>query len=194
MLIMPISYTSSVVFAGGQFAASMFDEREFCTGFGPLEADQIKAGPIGRFQYFRGRYQFNVVPDRVELQCNDPLILSEALITAAGRVIERLEPVRSVVSVSGIGLNCDAVFSAREIGRSGSVWCRSLMDTPRTQRLFEQEVESFAQFSFQIEGVRYVVRLEPHAQSQGENLFVAVNGHQDLAAAGPMEEKLQAVG
>jgi hypothetical protein len=41
--------------------------------------------------------------------------------------------------------------------------------------------------------VRYAIRLEPHAQSQGENLFVAINGHQDLAATDPIEGKLQAV-
>ena len=190
---MPTSYLSSIVFVGGQFAASMFDEREFCNGFGPLEGDQIKAGPIGRFRYSRGRYEFLVAPDRVDIQCREQTILPEALIVAAQKVMTRLEPARSVVPVSGIGFNCDAVFGSGEIHVDGRAWCRSLTDTSRSRGLFAHQVESAVTFSFQSDGVRYMIRLEPEARSQGENLFVAINGHQDIATTDPLGERLQVV-
>ena len=191
---MPISYLSSVVFVGGQFAASMFDEREFCNGFGPLEGEQIKAGPVGHFRYSRGQYGFQVAPDRVDIQCRKAAILPEELITAAEKVIARLEPARSAIPVSGLGLNCDVVFGAREIHQDGRTWCSALTDTPHTQKVFARPVTSFVTCSFQSGGVRYAVRLEPEARSQGENLFVSVNGHQDLTPTDPLRERLGMVG
>ena len=171
----------------------MFDEREFCNGFGPLEDDQIKAGPIGRFRYSRGLYEFLVAPDRIDVQCRQPDNLPEVLTVAARKVIARLEPARSVVPVSGIGFNCDVVFGTREIRIDGQTWCRSLTDTPRTRGLFPHSFASVVTFSFQSNGVRYAVRHEPDGQSQGENLLVAINGHQDLAATDSLEEGLRAV-
>ena len=191
---MPINYLSSIVFVGGQFAASMFDERELCNGFGPLEGDQIKAGPIGRFRYSRGQYEFLIAPDRVDIRCHESAILPEALITAAQKIIKRLEPARSAVPVSGVGFNCDVVFGSGEIGCNGKDWCHSLTDSPRTRGIFTFPTTSSSTFSFLVNNVRYAVRLEPEAQSRGENLFVAINGHQDLAATDPLENRLQVVG
>ena len=48
-------------------------------------------------------------------------------------------------------------------------------------------------FSFLSGAVRYGIRLEPEAQSQGKNLLVAINGHQDVTATDLLKEKMQAV-
>ena len=48
-------------------------------------------------------------------------------------------------------------------------------------------------FAFMSGAVRYGIRLEPEAQSQGKNLLVAINGHQDVAATDLLEKKMQAV-
>ncbi len=191
---MPTSIVSSFVVLGGEFAAVMFDERDFCNGFGPLERDQVKAGPIGRFSYLGGKYEFWVAPDRIDIRCRDQDVLPDALIAAAQRVVERLEPARPVISVSAIGMNYDVIFLAQEIGQEGHLWCRSLTNTSLSQSLFEEPFMSTATFSFQSGAVRYGVRLEPDNQSQGKNLVVAINAHQDVTATDMLGEKLQAVG
>ena len=77
---MPLETLSTLVFVGGQFATGMFDERDFCNGLGPLDREQIKAGPIGRFSYSQGKYDFWVAPDRVEIRCHELAVLPNALI------------------------------------------------------------------------------------------------------------------
>ena len=132
---MPTVILSSFVLIGGQFAAAMFNERDFCDEFGSLEKDQIKAGPIGRFSYSAEKYGFQVVPDRIDIRCRDEDVLPEALIAAAQRVVERLEPARPAISVSAVGINCDTVFQTQEIGQDGVSFCRSLTDASLSQKI-----------------------------------------------------------
>ena len=192
---MPTVMLSSFVFLGGQFAASMFNERDFERGFGPLEENQIKAGPVGRFSYSRGKYDFWVAPDRIDLRCQDEAPLPETLINAAQSVAERLEPARPAISVSAIGINCDTVFQAQEIGQDGTSFCRSLTDTNPSRRLVElPSTTPIVVFAFPDGAVRYQVRLEPEPrQSQGQDLVVAINGHQDVTTSDPLGNKLHAV-
>ena len=190
---MPSGILSTLVFVGGQFATGMFDERDFCNELGPLEGNQIKAGPIGRFSYSQGKYDFWVAPDRVEFRCHELAVLPNAPIAAAQKVIDRLEPARPAISISAIGINCDSVFQTQEIGQEGNILCDSLTDTPLSQSLFEKPFISSVTFSFLSGAVRYGIRLEPEAQSQGKNLLVAINGHQDVTATDLLKEKMQAV-
>jgi len=186
---------SSFVFIGGQFAAAMFNERDFEKEFGPLGENQIKAGPVGRFSYSEGKYDFWVAPDRIDLRCRDEAALPETLIDAAQSVADRLEPARPVISVSAIGINCDAVFPAQEIGQDGISFCRSLTDTSLSRRLVELPSSTpIVVFAFPDGAVRYQVRLEPEPQqSQGKDLVVAINGHQDVTTSDPLRNKLDAV-
>ena len=193
---MPTVILSSVVFIGGEFAASMFNEHDFCErGFGPLEKNQIKVGPVGRFSYSKGKYDFWVAPGRIDLRCQDEAPLPRTLIDTAQSVIERLEPARPVISVSAIGINCDTVFQAQEIGQDGISFCRSLTETPLSRRLVDQSSTTpIVVFTFPDGDVRYQVRLEPEPrQSQGKDLVVAVNGHQDVTTPDPLSNKLHAV-
>lgn len=192
---MPTVMLSSFVFIGGQFAAAMFNERDFEKGFGPLDENQIKAGPVGRFSYSGGKYDFWVAPDRIDLRCRDENALPKTLIDATQSVVERLEPARPAISVSAVGINCDAVFQAQEIGQDGISFCRSLTDTTLSRNLVDQPSSTpIVVFAFPDGAVRYQVRLEPEPQqSQGKDLVVAINGHQDVTTSDPLGNKLDAV-
>ena len=173
----------------------MFDERTLVSTFGPLDGGQIKAGPIGQFSYARGVYGFSVTPDRVDIRHSGRDILPPPLLTAGEIVAEQLEPVRRFVSA--VGINCDAVFYSQEIGKEGKVFCQDLTETDLFRRVYNDHTNvvtlsvasAFPGHIIQ----RYNVRLEPEGSSQGRDLFVTFNGHQNVAFTDSLKEKLAAI-
>ena len=173
----------------------MFDERVLCEEFGQLDKDQIKAGPIGRFSYSKGQYEFWVVPDRIDIRCHDRTILPNKIIEVARKVADELEPMRKAIPISAVGINSDAIFDSQEINKEGIEFCRALTDTPLSQHLLmdQQVPSSFVTFTFPSNTVQYNIRLEPERGSQGRDLLVAINGHQDVVSGDRLEDKLKAV-
>ena len=192
---MPKRIINTLVFVGGDFSASMFEERDLCEVFGPLERDQIKAGPIGRFSYSKGQYEFWIAPDRIDIRCHDRTILPNEIIAVARKVAGELEPMRKAVPISAVGINCDAIFYSQEIDREGSEFCRALTETPLSQHLLTEQRESLSvvTFTFPSDTVQYNIRLEPERGSRGRDLFVAINGHQDVTSGDRLEGKLEVV-
>ncbi len=191
---MPKSVLNTIVFVGREFKTSMFDERALEQVFGLLEGEQIKAGPIGQFNYARG--QFWITPDRVDLRCHEQReILPEKIIEAARKVAGEIESMRKAISISAVGINCDTVFYSQEIHQEGREFCHALTDTGLShQFLPEQEKSKVAvTFTFLSDAVQYNIRLEPENGSRGRDLFVAINGHQNVASGDPLDGKLEAI-
>ena len=192
---MPKSIINTIVFVGREFNASMFDERKLEAMFGPLKGDQIKAGPLGQFHYSHDNASFLVTPDRVDLRYGGRDILPPALMKAGAEMVECLEPVRGFIS--GIGINCDAVFYTQEIGKEGRFFCRELTASPLFQQLYrgynELATMSVASAFPGIAIKQYNVRLEPESVSQGRDLFVAFNAHQDVTLSDNLTKKLEAI-
>ena len=191
---MPVRMLSSLVFVGENFAAAMFDERALSTDLGDLDREQVKAGPVGQFSYADGQYRFLVAPDRIDIQSRELTIIPKSLTAVAQRVISVLEPARKAIPVSGIGINCDAIFEQQDLGQTGIEFCDSLAVNQASKALIG--VESFAasaSFRFLSEEVRYAIRIEPESRSQGQDLLVAVNGHQRVATHDQLADKLGAM-
>ncbi len=91
------TYMSSLVFVGGEFPPTMFDERALFNG--ELEPDQLKAGPIGRFSYSSGVSRFNVTPERIDLECLSTVIVPQPVVDAARILAGVIEPARGAVRV-----------------------------------------------------------------------------------------------
>lgn len=192
---MPKSILSTLVFVGREFDTSMFDERDLRETLGPLDGNQIKAGPIGQFSYAKGEYGFSVTPDRVDIRHSGRDILPQPLLAAGAIVAERLEPVRGLVSA--VGINCDAVFYSQEVGKEGRAFCQELTEADLFRRVYndhENVVTLSVASAFPGHIIqRYNVRFEPEGSSRGQDLFVAFNGHQDVASIDSLKEKLAAI-
>ena len=167
---MPKSIISTIVFVGREFDISMFDERALTEPFGRLEKDQIKAGPVGQFRYARGVYGFSVTPDRVDIRCSGREILPPALSAAGTIIAEQLEPVRGFISA--VGINCDAVFYAQEIGQEGREFCQTLTETNLFRHVYNDHTNvatlsiasAFPGHAIQ----QYNIALNPRARHRGE--------------------------
>jgi len=194
-MTMPKSILSTIVFVGRELNASMFDERKLEALFGPLKGDQIKAGPIGQFRYSHENASFSVTPDRVDLRYGGREILPPILIKAGKEIAERLEPVRGFISA--VGINCDAVFYMQEINKEGKIFCQELTASPLFQRVYQGynglHVMSVSSAFPGIKVKQYNVRLEPESASQGRDLVVAFNAHQDFTLSDDLKRKLDAI-
>lgn len=183
------SYASSLVFVG-TFPTGMFDERELFDGrIDP--GRRLDIGPVLQCSYASGKYQFLATPERVDLKANVPEIVPDALVGAARIIVAGIEGVRRAVQVSGFGMNCDTVFDRHSVGARGADYCSKLMD-PKIATLVDAEsLNALTKVQFEKGAFRYEVRLEPHFNSLGDGLFVAVNGHQDVDRTESLNDKIE---
>ena len=190
---MILHYINSLVFVGGQFQPTMFDERELFGG--ELDSEtQLKIGPVGQFGYSGGKYQFSVNPERIDLKCNTPDILPDNLISAAEIVVNMLEPTRRLARVSGFGMNCDTVFNQQQIGKTGVAFCLNLINPQVKELVGAPSISAFERIRFKANAMDFDVRIEPHIDSNGDDLVVAVNGHQEVSLEDSLDSKLAKVG
>lgn len=193
---MPRSYINSVVFVGREFDVSLFDEKELTPLLGPLDKNSIRAGPVGNFAYSNGHYSFQITPDRIDVRHSGTAILADALLMAVEIVVNQLQPIRGLVS--GVGINCDAVFYAREIGKSGRDFCQALMDNELFQSLYagcQGATPSSVSTVFLSSSreMQNTVRIEPDQSSGQQDLKVAFNGHQTVTVQDDLKVKLEAI-
>ena len=193
---MSTNLTVSIVFVGGEFSPNLISEHDLESHLGDLDTEGLlKVGPIGQFSYSSRKFQVTVAPDRIDLKGFNVTFLQEELVSAAKAVIEVLSPVRNIIRVTGFGMNCDTLFDQSEVGQTGASFC--------TQRLISPESLSFvggdpymatiARYYFLRSPIRFDVRFEPYFSSEGRQLFVAVNGHQEVSQQVPLPNLLDAI-
>ena len=193
---MPRTYLNSVVFAGREFDVSMFDERALAPMFGRLEKNSVRAGPVGNFTYSNGHYSFQIVPDRIDVRHSGQAVLPDILRSAGDIIIDQLNPVRGLVNA--VGINCDAVFSPQEIGRSGKEFCKFLMDSGAFQQLYGDcpnaaVLSVVTVFSGAGGLIQNTVRVEAEPTSGHQDLVVAFNGHQGVSSTDDLKKTLQTI-
>ena len=181
---MPTNPTVSIVFVGGPFTTSLFNEHELESHFGPLDSEGLlKVGPIGQFSYSAHKFQFTLNPERIDLKGSNVDFMPDELLNAAKTIIHLLDPVRSVVRVTGFGINCDTLFDKGEVGKTALDFC--------LERLVARDSLAFvggdpymavsSRYFFERFPVRFDVRFEPHSAPESQQLLIAVNGHQEVS-------------
>lgn len=189
---MELIHTTSLVFVGGQFSPAMFDERDVFNV--RPDPDQVRIGQqIGQFTYLSGKYQLQVTSERIELMGTGPQIVSNELVEAGQRVVQEIEPARKAVQVSGLGMNCHTVFDQQVSSITGKSFCSRLVSPDASTLVRASSVDPLLHLRF-IEGaLTFSIRLEPQINSRGQNLYVAVNGHQDVNSEEQLNTKLSRV-
>lgn len=196
---MPKSVINTIVFANrgeAPFSNALFDERELCDDFGPLDDDQVKINHTLQCQYAEGRYEFTIGPDRIFLRSNqDHEVLPPVLVNATHKVAGALEPMRKIIPVTAFGMNCDTAFFAKEVGIEGKDLCHSMaMNSFSRHLLQEQSFRLVGSVSFicSANQILYTLRVEPEHATQGADIFTAVNAHQDIKTEDSLQQKVNA--
>ena len=179
---------NTVVIVGDRFDPAMFSPEEFFGG--AVDADRIVVGPMAQFSYNSRRCGFALNPSRIDLLEHSAAIMPEELQSTAQQVVRYLEKIRPAVEINGFGFNCDTTFETAS--RTGDEICNSLAQMPLLEEIAaNSELQGLTQFKYTRGELVYSVRIEPEVQSQGKNLYVAVNGHQAVAEADKLEMKLK---
>ena len=174
-----MDHSSNITFVGGEFSRLAFDERSLFEGNLVPEGTAV-FGPVAEFRYFFGRYRFSVAPERISLEDAEEH-LSEELMAAATIIGDKLQE-RGSHNVQAIGMNLSAVFAQAVDGPAGMDFCASFVDVDSLQGILGYEPRySFARANVLRGGVQFDVRVEPHFQSNGANVFLHVNAHQNVS-------------
>lgn len=179
---------NTVVVVGDRFDPGMFSPEKFFEG--AVDAGRIVVGPMAQFSYDSGRCGFALNPSRIDLLVHSAEIMPEELQLAAQQVVRSLEKIRTAVEINGFGFNCDTTFETAS--RTGGEICNSLAQMPLLEEIAAlSKPQGLTQLKYTRGELVYSVRIEPEVQSQGQNLYVGVNGHQAVAPADKLKKKLE---
>ena len=185
--------TSTIVLVGVGFDRQLFDERSLFPE--PMGRDYVAFGQVGQYSYGANTYRFAVMPDRIVLQHNADAILSDELSAAADQVGEALQSRSQGHGVTALGFNLETAFPQADGGVSGEDYCKRLCNSDRIRQAIGSGFhEAQCRVVVLSGGIRYTLRIEPHLASNGANLFVSVNGHQDIGADDDLRSKLSKAG
>ena len=178
---------NAAVVVGDRFHPEMFAPEEFFGG--AVDTERMIVGSVAQFTYHSGRCRFELNPNRIDLLVRSTEIMPDELLSAADRLVQSLETIRKAVEINGFGLNCDTTLMATQ--GTGAEICNRLFRIDLLKKITKaSKPQGFTQVKYSRGEVLYGVRIEPENQSQGQNLYVAVNGHQTVASTDTLREKL----
>lgn len=192
---MALTHLNTSVFVGSGFTFGMFDERKLFGG----QLDPGKQANLGQFalySYLNGAGWFEVTPERVDIRYLSPDIMPNKLVAATKAVIEMIEAAHGEFQVLHFGMNCDTAFSQELIGENGISFCSKLISSTFVNLVKETDAPLIggggAIYTIMDE-LQYGIKMEPEAESKGKNLFVQINGHQDINAENSLGATLSQV-
>lgn len=169
---------NTVAIVGERLSASMFDVRGVFGG--QLDPTQLVIGPIANYTYRGGTCGLSVTPDRIDLRQTVAEVAPSLLHEAAVTVLRALDEIRGPVMVSAIGFNCDVVVPY-DTPLRGIAVCREYVAMNKLTHIVgieEQNVSLQTKYMVDAGPLVYTLRLAPDDESQGKNLYLAINGHQ----------------
>ncbi len=178
---------STVVVVGDRFDPIMFKVDQIWEG--GMDSGATIIGPIAQVTYASGRCAFELNPNRIDVKVQGEEVMPEELRLVAKRLVDTLEGIRAAVSITGIGLNCDFAFPTSS--QTGKEIANQLLTMNTMKKLTEASPQATsASIQYDLGGLSYTVRFEPEAQSGGQNLYVAINGHQNVVPSDSLATKL----
>lgn len=182
---------NSIVVVGDQFSPSLVNP-ELVFSEKPTVGQSVILGPIAQHSYGGGICRFEVAPNRLDVKMQSEEVMPSRLVDAARFMAEALDAVRSAVTVTAIGMNCDGAVDRQE-DDTGLDLCRSLTNMDGLGDLLglgATVVVPHLAPKFRYEDMNFNIRIEPEVETEGRNIFVAVNGHQEVVEAEPIAPKI----
>ena len=179
---------NTVVVVGDRFDPAMVPPEQFFGG--AMDPGRIMIGPVAQFGYDSGRCKFSLNPSRIDLSVQSQEVMPEKLWSAAETLLHTLEKIRTAVNITGLGVNCDtAIPTTTKTGHDISNFLANLDLLKGVSGASSLQVSTVSKYI--LGPVGYTLRFEPETQSNGQNLFVAVNGHQEVDSSSTLMGKLK---
>lgn len=172
---------------GDRFTHELFDTKRFFDA-SPDRGGSTVLGPVAEYTYRSGTCRFELNPARIILAVRDEEVVPQVLTKAGAYLGMILDEHRSVMPITALGFNCDTTLERQ----SGVELSNRMLNMDLFEELSEAEqLSGRSIITFQRDDVQYFLRIEPDVNSQGRNLFVAVNAHQTLSPDVSLESALR---
>lgn len=184
---------SSVVLAGDGFSPSLFKPEKHKDLIGEPDEQSVIVTPIISQHVFPERhFRVFVAPDRIDLGYTQDEVLPDQLYELASRVVDTITKI-DVATCKAFGINVNLVIPSEKIGGSAVDYCRrnflSIQDVGDVLNC-DKFLVNMAKLIFDKEGVRFTMDVEPHFASEGKNLHLKINGHQNVVEADSLVQAL----
>lgn len=174
---------SSVVFVGKGFSPILIKSLEDFDILGePDPKTQIILPLASQQDYPENNFKLVITPERIDLANMNSDFLPGSLKTLADALIKQFIQIL-VIQCSGIGFNLNVGISEEVLGMAGSKFCRDSFINIENLELKIGVASIFANTSkliYVINNIKYSIEILPDFKSNGKNLNVNINAHQDV--------------
>ena len=162
-----VIHLSTVVVVGDRFDPAIVKADQFFGGL--VDSGQLLIGPVAQAGYDSGRCAFALNPARIDLKVQSPAVMPEELCSAANQLAQSLDAVRSAVTITGIGLNCDWTFAPSQ--RTGQQISNDLADLDVLKVVTGAASLQLTTATVQHaeDGLTYAIRIDPEAAGEGRH-------------------------
>lgn len=178
---------TSFVIVGENFNPKMVEYKLFFDGNIDDGTEILVSSVLSQCTYKDGIYSFSLNPNRIDLRAHGAQeVMPAEFVKTIEHMSEMLDEIRSMVRITAIGLNCDTTieFENSRNQKLGSKMTSDLLREELISNITDQSVDNLVpnvHLRWQdSSSSRYAVRIEPHVETQGDHLFVAINWEKNL--------------
>lgn len=185
-LLETVPQNSSFVMVGNGLSPSQFQANDFSKELGmPDFKLSVVLPSLVQLVFPENKFRVQILPEKVELTQYEHPVLPELLLDIGRSIVEAYmaqSPLPGVIT--GLGVNYHFVIKSNNLGMTGTNYCNQTFLANKNQlekRLsIKDSLSSSVKLMFQKDRVRYSIDVEPHFETQGEDLHVGINAHQDI--------------
>lgn len=174
---------SSIVIAGEGFNPSLFEVDKYIQMWGQPEYRELIALPVAVKLKFPGKkYRIDITPNKIVLGDTNESFLTNELIESFSIILDRFFKVPKG-QISGLGINVELIIKEKLLLMTGNEYCkRYLLNLPEFEDKIGEKVNYFSTGKLILikNQTRFNVEISPYFQSDGKDLFIKGNAHQEV--------------
>lgn len=184
--------TNSIAIVGEEFNPGLFEPNDFIEDLGAPDFRQTIVLPMMALYVFpKTATRILLEPQKLDFQRStiregdrEPEVLPELLREMITPIILGQGGSASGISIKAMGFNCNFVVSLEDMGIDGLTFCRNefLVSKDGIERRIGggHLVANQAKLIYDWEGLKVNMDVAPHFNSEGHNLYLGVNVHQEF--------------
>ena len=189
---------SSVVIVGEALSPAMIDR----TGIFGGHVDQgslFIGGPVFHCTFQGRQYSSTVVPNRLDLRVHEAdEVMPDDLVRAAFHTVDFIEQANIAAVLGSVGLNYDRIIPQSELqALRGIEHCQAAFRDgfiSEVSGIEEATVWPSVVLSWWVGPIGISMRIEPERASDGNNLFVAINGNLNINEQATLRNAVSQIG
>lgn len=186
------AWQSTIVCVGGPFQPNMLDWREYFEEI--PDENSIQVPVLTNLHFHGGAWGLLISPDQIVLSHQADSFLPQDLIEKGRSIFKKLEESFRYAPIRGVGMNGVHNLGRKERGeRDGNAICKAFVSDLFYRAIGKNRNDVFyvlPRAIFRQAEVQFDVNIQPHFDTNGENLHVVLNCHQDVRTQAELQATL----